>query len=125
MRPIKYRVFLNNTFYFWGIEKGVQTWWLGPAPPCNTDMAELDRALLNSQEFIGRYDLDKKEVWEGDWVEWEDGIGEVFYNEETASFLHTWKEKEMPYSRPSKAFWSIIKVIGNNRQNPELAGEKT
>lgn len=119
MRPIKFRVFINGKFYYWGIEPGSTTWWLQAPPPSNISMAELDQALQNSQQFTGLLDSEGTEIYEGDILKW---VGLVF-----PITIDTFHGYRFMFGKDQlcKAYVAEGKIIGNVDEDPGLANDQS
>lgn len=86
---------------------------------CKAGLEKRPRHNLK-QQYIGRNTKEGIEIYENDIVDWENGQGIVFYNEEDASFRHSYQEKfdgvlENSH-RPSKALWDVVEIIGNEQE---------
>ena len=78
-------------------------------------------------QYTGLHDKNGKEIYEGDIVvDKEDEVmGEITWNEEEASFYFSILYENGTYEEEKLNDWaSVLEVIGNIYDNPELLGEK-
>jgi uncharacterized phage protein (TIGR01671 family) len=87
-----------------------------------------------AQQFIGKLDINQKEIYEGDIIEvrhfdgWDDVIGykmnaEVFYFEPECAFKYRITKDHVAGHGFPNVKGMIYKVVGNIFENPELINE--
>jgi uncharacterized phage protein (TIGR01671 family) len=83
--------------------------------PLETFIQQSDR--YNLMQFTGLFDRNSKEIWEGDIVQMDILTNEVLFKQG----MFCIEEDGSWY--PLSQFYSVIKVIGNIYENPELLKE--
>jgi len=87
-------------------------------------MAAEDNEQYEVMFATGLTDAEGNEIWEGDIVDWADGRGVVYWNDDKARYLHGFAEKIdgdfNGFHRPPKAMWDRVRVIGNRYEDPNL-----
>lgn len=89
----------------------------------NGGMAKINPETLG--QYTGLHDKNGKEIYEGDIVvDKEDEVmGEITWNEEEASFYFSILYENGTYEEEKLNDWaSVLEVIGNIYDNPELLG---
>jgi uncharacterized phage protein (TIGR01671 family) len=70
MREIKFRIMLNGVWYYWGFIKlhNSESIVFVGLPTSNQESCSMEELRNKSQQFIGRIDRKRKEIYEGDIV---------------------------------------------------------
>ena len=131
MREIKFRAWFANRMWYAITQlvfsaTGIRIAYLNNDEndfdiPADTWTGKDDYEIM---QYTGLHDKTGREIYEGDIVDWPDGVGMVHWDERSAQFLHTYQEKINPgWYRPSKALWGkveVVEVIGNIYEHKEL-----
>lgn len=91
----------------------------------NHNSEKCDITALELMQYTGLHDKNGKEIYEGDIVvDKEDEVmGEITWNEEEASFYFSILYENGTYEEEKLNDWaSVLEVIGNIYDNPELLG---
>ena len=136
MKEIKFRVWnpRYKSFNFWGFERGEEIF-TGIPTGAGLTIAECSE---NSQQFTGLEDINKKEIYEGDilqwiekrrwdnidkkWVDEQKIIGIVRYEDLTASthLISLGGTSEALWRKKTSGEIYDMVIIGNIYENPEL-----
>jgi hypothetical protein len=103
-KPIKYRQFYKGKFHYWGFIDGSFF-----SPLINFDAPGVD-----SEEYIGRTDIEGKEIYRGDILEYPNGtIGLVVYSKIDMGFNVRvgWSDGKITKD---------VKIISNINENPDF-----
>ena len=113
-RPIKFRAWDKHEKRM--LYRGIfdRNWYATPANDeggchCVREITPNDAPRLDLMQFTGLTDKHGKEIYEGDWLSWDEDVYEVRYLRGEWVLFHT---SDDDYDRPSLA--SIIKPSGDN-----------